>query len=115
MTGITHIRRIDVICGFTTGDHTVVTTYATSYYVRVINRSRCHRTPGRRKYRMARIALIAAVDMVRGFTACCRAIVAIDAVSDKVGVIRGTATAAGRREPGRGTMANIALFRRRYM
>jgi hypothetical protein len=64
MAGITHIRGIDVICGFTTGDYTVVTTGAISYYLRVIDGSRCHRTPGRREYGMARIALISAVNMV---------------------------------------------------
>lgn len=59
---------------------------------------------------MARIASVTGSNMGWILATSPDAIVAIDTVTDKTCVIRGTTRATRGREPGRRRMANIALF-----
>jgi hypothetical protein len=69
MTGVTGIRCTDMVCGFTTGAHTIMATDTGAVDLAMIHRGWRHWRPVRREYGVASLAHIGTIDVIGRFTA----------------------------------------------
>jgi len=87
MTGIAKIRCIDMVKSFTTGNHTIMTTYAGTIDLGVVNRTGCNRRPHSGEFFMTGITDVRCVDMCRPFTTRSYTIVTGNTVVDETSVV----------------------------